>query len=125
MYMEREIEASEDYLRQVVQSIEEPVVVLGGWAVRFLVNEGYFGMTGREYLGSRDIDIGFCMKEQSLDQTAFDQAYHVLVHDMGFRPLSFRLFKEVHSETGETLDEDTARRLPSHEVTHMWTWSWM
>ncbi|MFQ5884678.1 MAG: hypothetical protein ACE5IO_06220 [Thermoplasmata archaeon] len=120
MYSEGETGISEDYLQQVIESIEEPIVVLGGWAVRFLVNEGYRGLTGRGYLGSRDIDIGFSMKEQILDRTSFAKAYDVLIHDLGFRPLSFRLFKEMHAETGEALDEETARNLPPHQVTHMY-----
>jgi hypothetical protein len=52
MYSEGETEVSEDYLEKVIKSIEGPLVVLGGWAVRFLVNEGYRGLTGRDYLDS-------------------------------------------------------------------------
>ncbi len=120
MYTEGEIGASENYLRHVIEAIESPVVVLGGWAVRFLVDEGYRELTGRDYLGSRDIDLGFTLEEQSLERTAFARAYRVIVHDLGFRPVSFRLLKEINAETGEPLDEETARNLPTYQIVQIY-----
>lgn len=116
MYAEGETEVSEGYLKQVIESIEEPIVLLGGWAVRFLVDARYKEVTGRDYLGSRDIDLGFYMKERELDKTPFARAYNILVHDLGFRPLSFRLFREIHAETGEPLEMETARDLPPYLI---------
>jgi hypothetical protein len=71
MYEPKEIELSKYYLKEVIESIDEPIVVLGGWAVYFLVNDKYKETTGREYIGSRDIDLGFNMEETDLDKTAF------------------------------------------------------
>ncbi len=120
MYAESETEISQAYLKQVIECIEGPVVILGGWAVQFLVNEGYREITGRNYLGSRDIDLGFFMEGQNVDDTPFAKAYSVLVNELGFRPLSFRLFREMHAETGEPLDMATARDLPSHQIFHVY-----
>jgi hypothetical protein len=33
--------------------------LLGGWAVYYIVNENFQKATGRTYIGSRDIDLGF------------------------------------------------------------------
>ena len=59
MYAQNEVEISRMHLEEVISSIDEPIVVLGGWAVYFLVNGAYRETTGREYIGSRDIDLGF------------------------------------------------------------------
>jgi uracil-DNA glycosylase len=39
MFEPREIELSKKYLKEAIEVIEQPVVVLGGWAIYFLVNE--------------------------------------------------------------------------------------
>jgi len=58
-YTGPETRASLDILRQLLPDLPEPVVVLGGWGVRFLVNDRWRAETGQDYFGSRDIDLGF------------------------------------------------------------------
>jgi hypothetical protein len=116
MYEPKEIELSKNYLKEVIESIDEPIVVLGGWAVYFLVNDKYRETTGRDYIGSRDIDLGFKMEEANLDKTAFARSYKILIDDLGFTPQSFRLFKQIHAETGEVLTDNSAKDIPMYQI---------
>jgi hypothetical protein len=93
--------------------------VLGGWAVRFLVNDRYRENTGRDYLGSRDIDLGFHMAANP-ENSAFAKTLEKLEKDLGFRHVSFRLYKEIHSETGRELAPEEAKKIPSHLIFPMY-----
>ena len=116
MYESKEVELSKNYLKEVIESIDEPIVVLGGWAVYFLVNDKYRETTRREYIGSRDIDLGFKMEEKDLDKTDFARSYKILVDDLEFTPQSFRLFKQIHTESGEVLQENKAKDIPMYQI---------
>ena len=70
------------------------------------VNESYRRLTGREYLGSRDIDLGFPSPEGIIEAEA------LLVGEMSFAPRSFRFVKQLHFETGQELSDEAAKRLP-------------
>lgn len=108
MYKDIEIETSHKYLSKVISQLEEPICILGGWAVFFLVEKGYKAQTGRIYLGSRDIDIGFNSIEP------FKQTSKVLESGLNFEFLSFRFFKNVNAETGKDLTAAEAKSLPRH-----------
>lgn len=58
-YTGPETRVSLDVLRQLLPGLPEPVVLLGGWGVRFIVNDLWWAATGQDYFGSRDIDLGF------------------------------------------------------------------
>lgn len=120
MYEPMEIEISMKYLHEVIAAIEEPIVVLGGWAVYFLVNNKFRELQGRDYIGSRDIDLGFKLDEKDLSKSSFANTYRKLVDELGFRPLAFRLFKEIHSETGEILDAEKAKATPIYQIIPMY-----
>ena len=45
------------------ESIGIPICLIGGWASYFYVNEKYKRAFGKEYMGSRDIDIFFFQHE--------------------------------------------------------------
>lgn len=119
MYDEIEVEISRKYLDKITNVLDEPIVMLGGWAVYLSVNERYKDMTGREYIGSRDVDLGFHIEKDSRCQTLTD-VIDILEKELGFSPLSFRFFKEVHRETGLELDPETARRTPSYDIFPMY-----
>jgi hypothetical protein len=119
MYDDTEIEISRKYLDKITEVLDEPIVMLGGWAVYLSVNENYKKMTGREYFGSRDIDLGFHIEGDSRSQTLMD-VINTLEEELGFSPLSFRFFKEIHRETGLELDPETARRTPSYDIFPMY-----
>ncbi len=116
MYSDSEIQVSRDHLERVLTSLEGPLVLLGGWAVFIQVNGPFKEATGREYLGSRDIDLGFSMNTRVMESTPMAQAIRVLVDELGFQPLSFRLMNEFDNETGEPLEPEVAKRLPIYRI---------
>lgn len=120
MYADKEIETSRKYLQKVIEGLNEPIVLIGGWAVYFTVRERYQEMTGRDYLGSRDIDLGFQVNEEDMRNSAFSKALDILKGELGFKPMSFRLFKEIHLETGEELDTESAKATPLHNIFPMY-----
>ncbi len=116
MYEEIETVISRKYLQEVITTLNEPIVVLGGWAVYYLVNKAYKETTGREYIGSRDIDLGFSIPSTNPDDSAFFTTLQRLQEDLDFKPLSFRMFKEMHLETGEAMDPEEAKNTPSYMI---------
>ncbi len=115
MYDDIEVEISRRYLNRVTEILNEPIVMLGGWAVYLTVNDGYKDLTGREYIGSRDIDLGFHIDENS-ESKDLGSVIKILTEELGFSPVSFRLFKEIDRETGMELDPETARKTPSYNI---------
>jgi len=57
-YVPQVTELSEQELQAVFEAAEPPVCLLGGWAVHLHVTPGFQAEHSREYIGSRDIDIG-------------------------------------------------------------------
>jgi hypothetical protein len=100
MYNELETRTSYKYLKEVINGLKEPICILGGWAVFFHVNKRFEKAQGRPYLGSRDIDLGFNVKTSTLAETI-----KTLTEKLKFKPLSFRLMKEIHTETEEEINE--------------------
>lgn len=117
MYKEFETKTSYKYLREVILNLKEPICMLGGWAVFFHVNGRFQKSQGRPYLGSRDIDLGFHIAG-NLEHSALMQTISILKERLGFRQLSFRLFKEIHTETEEEIKP--GQIIPSHFIFPMY-----
>lgn len=64
MYETRITDLSKQYLEKLVKVIEDDIYLLGGWAVYYVVNENFSKIRKRDYIGSRDIDIGFHFEHQ-------------------------------------------------------------
>ncbi len=109
MYKNEETKVSHQYLRKVVEFLDEPLCLLGGWGVFYLVNSAFEKEKGYPYLGSRDIDLGF---------NELDNLNKVMnqLGELGFKIVSFRLFKELHSETLHELSTEEAARTPLHYI---------
>lgn len=117
MYADFETRTSFRYLKEVIQGLNDPICLLGGWAVYLHVNERFEKAQGRPYLGSRDIDLGFSMSGDMKGST-LAKATTILQDALGFRPLSFRFFKETHTETGEEIRKGEI--VPSHYIFPMY-----
>jgi len=113
MYQDKETEISYHYLKEVIQHLNEPISVIGGWAVYFVVNKNFQEEHQLPYLGSRDIDLGFNNPETA------KKAIGKLV-ELGFKRVSFRYFKEIHAETGNELSREEARNTPLHNIFPMY-----
>lgn len=116
MYKEFEIRTSYNYLKEVIKSLNEPICILGGWAVFFHINDKFEKAQGRPYLGSRDIDLGFNVSGD-LRKSALSQSIKTLTEKLNFKPLSFRLVKEIHTETEEEIMDKT---VPAHFIFPMY-----
>ncbi|MEW5937292.1 MAG: hypothetical protein AB1665_05695 [Candidatus Thermoplasmatota archaeon] len=118
MYERSETDIARRHLEEVVRSIDDPIVIIGGWAVQFLVNERYRESTGRDHIGSMDIDLGFAMGDGALEKTTLARVLRKL-EGMGFAMVGFRLQKQVNLATGETLPGERAKALASYEIFQM------
>ncbi len=122
MYNEFETRTSYKYLQEVIKVLEEPICILGGWAVFFHVNKNFQEAQGRPYLGSRDIDLGFHLDKNittdEMKNSALAKSLQALQNKLKFKPLSFRLLKEVHTETEEEIQE--GQIIPSHFIFPMY-----
>lgn len=82
MYQENEIEISRSTLSAVISSVREPVCLLGGWAVFLTVNHNFSNQQGSNYIGSRDIDLGFHIdknwSDSELQNSAFASSIKIL-----------------------------------------------
>src|SRR3989338_8134030 len=112
MYREFETETSYKYLQEVISSLDEPICILGGWAVFFHANKKFEKAQGRPYLGSRDIDLGFEMSDAG--KNVMKKSISVLTEKLRFRQVSFRLLKEIHTETEEELED--SKTVPSYFI---------
>lgn len=119
LYQPSETEVSESYLERVFTQIRGDVCLLGGWATHQIVNSSFADSTGRSYIGSRDIDIGFHIdkswSEEQLRNSEYAAALSA-VKGMGFRPISFRLAKDFDSETGRELTPEEAAKLQLYQI---------
>ena len=115
--------------------------MLGGWAVFFHVNNRFQKAQGRPYLGSRDIDLGFHVRnapyscisehpenpkhpqgfldmEEDLTKSALSHAISILKENLNFKPFCFRMMKEIHTETEEEIREGES--VPAHFIFPMY-----
>lgn len=123
LYQKYETENSYTYLRQVVDLLEEPVCILGGWAVYFTVNETYKKEKGQNYLGSKDIDLGFHIDanidKSQLKNTMMQKTISLLEKDR-FCPLGSRYYKDISIEDGRELTHEESKIEFSHNVFKMY-----
>ena len=120
MYLDSEVDISRAHLERVLTSLQDPILLMGGWAVYLQVVDGFRETTGRDYLGSRDIDLGFSMKDEDLKSAPIGHVITSLVEEMGFQPLSFRFMWDFDNDTGEPLEPEVSKNMPSHRIFQMY-----
>ncbi|GEM_PF-541815 len=120
MYPEKETSLSYEYLQKVVSALEEPICLIGGWAIYLTVNKAYNASTGKDYIGSRDIDLGFHIEEkQELKNTTFGKAMKKLEEE-GFTEVGGRMVKNLDYDTGEEVEPKEAKEKPMYELHKMY-----
>ncbi|MFA6269441.1 MAG: hypothetical protein WC652_06500, partial [archaeon] len=120
MYPKNETDQSYEYLQKVVGFLDEPICILGGWAVYLTLNKKYNAQFQKDYLGSRDVDLGFHLdkKATSFKNSAFTKAIQKLEAE-GFTERGGRLVKELDLQTGKELTPKQASKMPSYEINLM------
>jgi len=117
MYDEFETKTSLNYLDKVFSITAEPACLIGGWAIYFAVNEQFRKRFGRDYLGSRDIDLGFFINkkwsEKQLSESSFAKTLNALESKMDFKLQGFRLRKDFHLLHEKELAAEDAKAVPS------------
>jgi len=119
LYQPYEVEISEHYLQTVISKLEGPVCLLGGWTVYITVGENFKREQGRDYLGSRDIDLGFHIEKDWSRDKLKNSGLAVAVRKLketGFEPMSFRLVKHFRTDTKQELPREDAEKTPSYEI---------
>lgn len=116
IYQNYETEISQEHLSTIFAQMKEPVCLLGGWAVYLTVNPQFNRTYGRNYLGSRDIDLGFHVdttwSTKELENSALAQSVDILQR-RGFIGLSSRFVKYYDINTKQELSvEQTKKRRP-------------
>ena len=113
LYQGYEVEVSQSQLSKILPALGEPVCLLGGWAVYITVNKNFAASQGRNFQGSRDIDLGFHVDSSwtggELKESLFGRAIE-RIEEVGFEPVGFRFMKCFHTETRRELSADEARR---------------
>lgn len=110
---------SEQELRRVFDIAEPPVCLLGGWAVHLHVDPGFQEEYGREYIGSRDIDIGVHVdpdwQSRELSEKPIAKSLEK-IRELGYTESRFGFVQNFHRDTQERITEEEANRYGMHEV---------
>ena len=118
-YQPTETETSGKQLQIIFKKLKGQTCLLGGWAVYHLVNRSYEKTTGRKYVGSRDIDIGFHIDkewtEEQLIHSEFATAIKT-IEKLRFTPVGFRLVKDFNIDNGKELTPEESAKLPLHQI---------
>ncbi|MDV3278658.1 MAG: hypothetical protein LYZ69_09395 [Nitrososphaerales archaeon] len=123
MYPDRETEFSRRYLKNMLSVLPDPYCLMGGWSVYLTLKERFRETTGREYPGSRDIDLGFHLdpkwKPREFEGSAFGKAIKK-IRTMGFEPESFRFVKRYHLWEERELTPEEERSLPQYDIFNLY-----
>jgi hypothetical protein len=117
LYQPYETEISESYLSKVFGKVGGQICLLGGWAVYLNVNKNFSSANGKNYVGSKDIDLGFHVDKTWSDsmfkESEFARAAKAL-EEFGFEPLGFRYVQYFHTETRKQLEGKEVKMTPMH-----------
>jgi len=110
---------SQEHLTAVFSQMTQPVCLTGGWAVYLAVNPKFHGINGRNYIGSRDIDLGFHIdpswSSEELQKSSLSQSASILT-DRGFIGTGFRFVKYYDMETKNEITEEKSKKRRPYEM---------
>jgi len=124
LYDQIETDSSREALEELASLLPQPVVLLGGWAVFLTVNESYNQSVGRDYLGSKDVDLGFHIEPswslEELEASSYALALKA-IEKCGYIPAgTSRYHKIIHKETRQILGEREASQVPIHNLFYLY-----
>jgi hypothetical protein len=118
-YVPQVTELSEQELHAVFEAAEPPVCLLGGWAVHLHVTPGFQAEHGREYIGSRDIDIGvhvdMSWTEEDFPETPVGDSISA-IEGLGYTNSRFGFVQNFLRDSQDRISEDEASERSMHEV---------
>jgi hypothetical protein len=111
---------SERELQQLLEITAPPVCLLGGWAVHLHVTDAFQAAHGRQYIGSRDIDLGVHVDPEwdmeTLDSKPVATTLTAVGSEMGYNRGRFGFYQYFHRMTTERLSDEEAADYPQHEI---------
>jgi hypothetical protein len=116
MYDPLETDISREELNKLFSELRNFKIkagLVGGWAAYFYANEGYKRAFGRDYMGSRDIDIFF--------EPQFDEQMEKLLKKLGFEKngFKFRYEKFYDIETKKFITEEEAKKKQQYDLIYI------
>jgi len=118
MYEKYQTDLSWKYVQKITSELNKPLTLIGGWAVYFLVKDKFKEIYGKDYLGSKDIDLGYELKGDLKKSNLYKDIEYL--KKQGFRILGFRLMQEFHTETKKKLGLEEAKKIPPHFIHHIY-----
>lgn len=119
MYTDNEIGISKSNLSTVISNVKEPVCLLGGWAVYVTVNQKFHAEHGIDYIGSRDIDLGFHTDEAwsdvQLQNSAFAKSIEIL-KGMKYYGIGSCFVQHYDLQTKRLLTEEESKKRPKYDM---------
>lgn len=124
IYETVETTSTRNALDHLIMNLEEPIILIGGWAVYLLVDERYQKEHQTHYLGSRDVDIGFHIdpgkNTDELLKSNFARSIRI-IKDLGyFESGTSRYLRIIHRATGKVLTERDAASIPQYDLFYMY-----
>lgn len=108
-YVDQVTALSERELRSVVAAAEPPVCLLGGWAVHLHVNPQFENAHGRQYIGSRDIDLGVHVDpdwgHKEFPETPVGESIEA-IQELGYTKSRFGFVQSFHRDSGKRISGD-------------------
>ena len=118
-YVPQVTELSEQELHAVFEAADPPVCLLGGWAVHLHVTPGFHSEHGREYIGSRDIDIGVHVDAswtgEDLPETPVGDSISA-IEALGYTKSRFGFVQNFLRDSQDRISEAEASEHSMHEV---------
>lgn len=119
-YIPQVTDYSKRELSMVLSSVKSPSTLIGGWAVYFHVNKGFEDRHARDYIGSRDIDLGVHVDpkwdKDELENSPVGVTLKSIETDLGYLKSRFGFVKYFERETGEQISEEESKELPLFEI---------
>lgn len=118
-YVPQITELSEQELQTVFATAVPPICLLGGWAVHLQVTPGFRREHGREYIGSRDIDLGIHVNPAWTPKELAGNAIGATlegIEDLGYTRSRFGFVQAFHREDNRRLTEREASSLAQHQL---------
>ena len=111
-YNKYETEISRSDLGKIFCLLKDSLCLIGGWAVFQTVNTNFQSQNGREYIQSRDIDLGFHVEKDWTDAefTACPIVKTIKkLEEIGFMSVGSRMQKYFDTETLEHLSQEESK----------------
>ena len=97
-----------------------PVCLLGGWAVHLHVTDAFRAEHGREYIGSRDIDLGVHVEPSwgmdTLHSKPVAKTLDAIESELAYNRGRFGFYQYFHRTTKERLTDEESAEHPQHEI---------